>query len=92
VKSGDASVSLTKREWQLLSFFLTNPNQFFTAEDVVLPAWGPEASIEQFRTYVTRLRTKLSPFKGVCEVVNEKGKGYRLVLQQPKPPAPAPKS
>ncbi|HEY8863651.1 MAG TPA: response regulator transcription factor [Candidatus Dormibacteraeota bacterium] len=87
VKSGAADVSLTKREWQLLSFFLTNPNQFFAAVDVALPAWGPEASIEQFRTYVTRLRQKLLPFKGVCEVVNEKGKGYRLVVQQPKGPA-----
>jgi DNA-binding response OmpR family regulator len=86
VKSSDATVSLTKREWQLLSFFLTNPNQFFAAEDVVLPAWGPDSSIEQFRTYVTRLRQKLSPFKSVCEVVNEKGKGYRLLLQQPKVP------
>jgi two-component system, OmpR family, response regulator CiaR len=83
VKDGVGTASLTKREWQLLSFFLTNPNQFFAAEDVALPAWGPDASIEQFRTYVTRLRQKLSPFKGVCEVVNEKGKGYRLVVQQP---------
>jgi len=43
-------VSLTKREWQLLSFFLTNPNQFFSAEEVVLSTWGPDASIEQFRS------------------------------------------
>jgi len=84
VGSDKTSVSLTKREWQLLAFFLTNPNQLFAAEDVALPAWGPDASIEQFRTYVTRLRKKLSPFDGVCEVVNEKGKGYRLVLQPPK--------
>jgi DNA-binding response OmpR family regulator len=88
VKSTQGTASLTKREWQLLSFFLANPNQFFAAEDVALPAWGPDASIEQFRTYVTRLRQKLSPFKGVCEVVNEKGKGYRLVLQRPKSPTP----
>jgi len=84
VGSDKTTVSLTKREWQLLAFFLTNPNQLFAAEDVALPAWGPDASIEQFRTYVTRLRKKLSPFDGVCEVVNEKGKGYRLVLQPPK--------
>lgn len=83
IKGTAATVSLTKREWQLLSFFLTNPNQFFAAEDVALPAWGPEASIEQFRTYITRLRQKLVPFKGVCEIVNEKGKGYRLMLRQP---------
>jgi DNA-binding response OmpR family regulator len=86
VQNGEASASLTKREWQLLSFFLTNPNQFFAAEEVAAPAWGPEASIEQFRTYVTRLRQKLLPFKGVCEVVNEKGKGYRLVVRQPELP------
>jgi DNA-binding response OmpR family regulator len=85
VGSDTATASLTKREWQLLSFFLANPNQLFAAEDVALPAWGPDASIEQFRTYVARLRKKLSPFDGVCEVVNEKGKGYRLVLQPPKP-------
>ena len=85
VGSDQVVVSLTKREWQLLSFFLTNPNQLFAAEDIALPAWGPDASIEQFRTYVTRLRKKLSPFDGVCEVVNEKGKGYRLVLHPPKP-------
>ena len=87
VKSDEATASLTKREWQLFSFLLANPSQFFAAEDVALPAWGPEASVEQFRTYVTRLRQKLSPFKGVCEVVNEKGKGYRLVLKQPRIPA-----
>jgi DNA-binding response OmpR family regulator len=85
VKSAQASASLTKREWQLLSFFLTNPNQLFAPEDVALPAWGPDASIEQFRTYVTRLRQKLAPFKDVCELVNEKGKGYRLTLRQAQP-------
>jgi DNA-binding response OmpR family regulator len=83
VKGPEAAASLTKREWQLLSFFLTNPNQLFAPEDVALPAWGPDASIEQFRTYVTRLRKKLAPFKSVCELVNEKGKGYRLTLQEP---------
>jgi DNA-binding response OmpR family regulator len=87
VKGEDGGTSLTKREWQLLSFFLSSPNQSFTAEEVAVPAWGPDASIEQFRTYITRLRRKLSPFAGACEIVSEKGKGYRLVLRRPKPPA-----
>jgi DNA-binding response OmpR family regulator len=86
VKSTAVAASLTKREWQLLSFFLANPNQLFAAQDVALPAWGPDSSVEQFRTYVTRLRQKLAPFKNVCELVNEKGKGYRLALHQPTAP------
>ena len=64
IKGENGAVSLTQREWQLLSFFLTSPNQSFAAEEIALPAWGPDASIEQFRTYVTRLRRKLTPFAG----------------------------
>jgi DNA-binding response OmpR family regulator len=78
-----SEVSLTKREWQLLSFFLASPNQFFPATEVASQAWGPEASVEQFRSYVTRLRNKLSPFKRYCALVTEKGKGYCLVVEQP---------
>jgi DNA-binding response OmpR family regulator len=77
------TASLTKREWQLLSFFLASPNQFFAAKEVASQAWGPEASVEQFRSYVTRLRHKLLPFKPSCELVTEKGKGYCLVVEQP---------
>ena len=78
-----SAASLTKREWQLLSFFLVSPNQFFAAKEVASQAWGPEASVEQFRSYVTRLRHKLLPFKPYCALVTEKGKGYCLVVEQP---------
>jgi len=83
VTSDVATVSLTNREWQLLSFLLASPNQFFRAEEIAHRAWGPEASLEQFRSYVTRLRQKLSPFVGTCEVLTEKGRGYCLVLDVP---------
>ena len=82
VMGPEGAVHLTKRELQLLTFFLASPNQYFAAEDVALLAWGPEASVEQFRSYVTRLRQKLSPFSAYCELVTEKGRGYCLVLEQ----------
>lgn len=83
VTGTESAVSLTKREWQLLSFFLVSPNQFFSAADVASQAWGPEASVEQFRSYVTRLRHKLLPFRPYCALVTEKGKGYCLVVELP---------
>jgi DNA-binding response OmpR family regulator len=83
ISSIDGSVSFTKREWQLLSFFLTTPNQFFPAEEVASQAWGPETSVEQFRSYVTRLRRKLSSFSPYCALVTEKGKGYCLAVELP---------
>jgi DNA-binding response OmpR family regulator len=83
----EGTVALTKREWQLLSFFLVTPNQFFEAAEVASQAWGPEASVEQFRSYVARLRHKLSPFSPYCALVNEKGRGYCLVLERAPMPA-----
>jgi DNA-binding response OmpR family regulator len=83
VSGNQGTASLTKREWQLLAFFLTSPNQFFAAAEVVTNAWGPEASEEQLRSYVARLRHKLSPFKPNCTLVTEKGKGYCLVVEPP---------
>jgi DNA-binding response OmpR family regulator len=84
IKGPQGNVSLTKREWQLLSFFLTNPNQFFAAEEVALPAWGPDASIEQFRTYVTRLRQKLLPYKGCARWSTRKVRAIAWYSSSPR--------
>lgn len=77
----DRFASFTKREWQLLSFFLASPNQFFTAAELASQAWGPETSVEQFRSYVARLRQKLLPFSTDCVLVTEKGKGYCFAIE-----------
>jgi DNA-binding response OmpR family regulator len=82
VMGKEGNVHLTKREWQLLSFFLVSPNQFFTAAEVSLQAWGPDASVEQFRSYVSRIRKRLSPFSSYCRVLTQKAKGYCLAIEQ----------
>lgn len=51
-------VRFTKREWEIVSFLLTSPNQFFSAEEILAQTWGTEASTEQLRSYVTRMRQK----------------------------------
>ena len=83
VTGEEATVQLTKREWQLLSFFLSKPNQFFTAAEVTPQAWDPDSSTEQFRSYIARIRTKLTPFSKYCRLVTKKAKGYGLLVQQP---------
>ncbi|MGH7763714.1 MAG: winged helix-turn-helix domain-containing protein [Candidatus Dormibacteraceae bacterium] len=76
----EGAAHLTKREWQLLSFFLAAPNQSFAAVDAAVRAWGPDASSEQFRSYIARLRKKLQPFRSYCRLVTGKAKGYCLVI------------
>ncbi len=81
VQRGMTEVGFTKREWEVLAFFLASPNQYFRAEEILAQAWGTDASAEQLRTYITRMRQKLSPFQAWCNLVTEKGRGYCLVLE-----------
>ena len=81
VLRGETQVQFTKREWEALAFFLASPNQYFRAEEILAQTWGPDASAEQLRTYITRMRHKLSPFQAWCKLVTEKGRGYCLVLE-----------
>jgi two-component system response regulator MprA len=81
VQRGETEVGFTKREWEVLSFFLASPNQYFRAEEILAQTWGSDASAEQLRTYITRMRQKLSPFQTWCNLATEKGRGYCLVLE-----------
>ncbi|TMD09651.1 MAG: winged helix-turn-helix domain-containing protein [Chloroflexi bacterium] len=74
-------VEFTKREWEVLSFFLASPNQYFRAEEILAQTWGTDSSEEQLRTYITRMRQKLAPFQTWCKLITEKGRGYCLVLE-----------
>src|ERR1700726_547885 len=81
VQRGETEVAFTKREWEILAFFLASPNQYFRAEEILAQTWGTDASAEQLRTYLTRMRQKLSPFEAWSTLVTEKGRGYCLVLE-----------
>lgn len=76
-----ATVTLTKREWALLAFFLSKPNQFFTADELARQAWGsPDHSPDQVRGYVRRLRGKLDPLELPMRITSHQGSGYQLAL------------
>jgi DNA-binding response OmpR family regulator len=81
VQRGETEVAFTKREWEILAFFLASPNQYFRAEEILAQTWGTDASAEQLRTYITRMRQKLAPFEAWSNLITEKGRGYCLVLE-----------
>ena len=72
---------LTKREWELLSFFLANPDRYVSAIEILERAWAKDAHrSEQLRTYIGRLRAKLAPLELPFQLVTEHGRGYRFVI------------
>jgi len=78
----DAEVRFTKREWEVLAFLLASPQSYFSAEEILAQTWGTDASTEQLRSYVARMRHKLFPFKAWCQLVSEKGRGYSLFVPE----------
>ncbi len=84
ISHGAGLITLSGREWELMSFLLANPNQFFAADDLLRQAWNSNRhSAEQLRSYVARLRRKLEPLGLPCDLVSRQGRGYSLYF----PPA-----
>lgn len=75
------SLTLTRREVQLLAFLAGRPGQFYSAPQLVSLAWSaPELSAEQLRTYVVRLRRQLATLQVPARLVSEPRRGYGLVF------------
>jgi DNA-binding response OmpR family regulator len=82
VKSRRGAAMLSRREWELLSFLLTNPNQWFDAEPLARQSWrSGRHSPEQLRSYVARLRRKMAPLQLPCDILSRRGRGYCLKLE-----------
>lgn len=76
-----AHVSFTTQEWDLLAIFLSNPNRFLTAHDIIRLGWRAGAhEVEQLRTYVRRLRQKLEPLRIPFRLVSQHNRGYCLIV------------
>jgi DNA-binding response OmpR family regulator len=81
ITRGDRSATFSRRDWELLSFLLGNPGQWFSAEELVRHAWrSSRYSAEQLRSYVMRLRRKMAPLDLPFTVTSQQGRGYRFDL------------
>ena len=78
----DHSITLTKREFQLLTVLMSRPDKYFSAEQLLVEAWHdgrlPE---ESMRTYISRVRKKLKTLGNGADVVNKSRKGYTLSFE-----------
>ncbi|HEX6492125.1 MAG TPA: response regulator transcription factor [Candidatus Dormibacteraeota bacterium] len=81
ITRGERSATFSRRDWELLSFLLGNPGQWFSAQELVRHAWRTSrCSPEQLRTYVMRIRRKMAPLELPFMVTSQQGRGYRFEL------------
>jgi len=77
----ETSVSLTRREYQLLILLVTRSPNFISPNQLLVQAWHdarlPEESL---RTYIGRVRAKLHNLGVAAEIQNRPRHGYALVF------------
>jgi DNA-binding response OmpR family regulator len=73
-------VELFPKEYALLEFFATHPNQIFTADSLLQRLWSTdsESSPDTVRVTLMRMRQKLSQPEGKPLIVTLRHIGYRL--------------
>lgn len=80
LERGKTSVQLSKREFQLLEYFLRHPHQVLTHDQLhhALWEWGGEPESNALSKLVRRLRQRLKAVEAADWVETIYGMGYRL--------------
>ncbi len=73
-------VDLTKTEYQLLKFFITNENKVFSRDQILNAVWGVNAYLgdRTVDVHILRLRKVLKQFKLDKMIKTIRGSGYRF--------------
>jgi DNA-binding winged helix-turn-helix (wHTH) protein len=78
----DNSITMTKREFQILAMLMSRPDKYFSAEQLLVEAWNDDSlPKESLRTYISRVRKKLKELNAGAQVVNRSRKGYALIFK-----------
>lgn len=73
----EMEVNLTKTEYNLLVFFLSNKDKIHTRKEITQSVWESEVSLRAVDTTVSRLRKKLGPVGR--HITTRLGFGYGLM-------------
>ncbi|MGN6711840.1 response regulator transcription factor [Anaerocolumna jejuensis] len=80
IKAGDKTCSLSKRETELLEYFIRNSNQILTREMILAHVWGPDNFVEEgnLDNYIHFLRRRLKSVLSSVQIKTIHSVGYRL--------------
>lgn len=71
---GTEEINLTKSEYNLLTFLLTNRNKIFSREELIEMAWKEPVTARAVDTALSRLRKKLGKYGK--HIITRQGFGY----------------
>ncbi len=73
-------ISVVNKEFQLLEYFMTNPNQILSKEQIYDKVWGYDNEIESnnLEAYLSFIRRKLKAIESTVNIKAVRGMGYRM--------------
>ena len=82
-ESGETQILLTKKEFQLLEYFMQHPNQIVTSDQILDQLWefGAEPPSNVVAAQISLLRRKLTKYGCNDLIETVYGLGYRLQPQ-----------
>lgn len=77
---GEASIQLTKKEYEMLKLLILNKKMTITKESFIVNIWGLDSDITEnnVEAYISFIRKKLKFVKSTVKIKNIQGIGYRL--------------
>lgn len=80
IRRQDTSVDLTKKEWDLLEFFMRHPGQVLSRQEILDYVWSYESNVqaEMVDVYISYLRQKLNIDGKKNPIETVRGFGYRF--------------
>jgi DNA-binding response OmpR family regulator len=80
LRRGEKSVELTKKEWDLLEFFMRHPGQVLSRQEILDYVWSYETNVqpEMVDVYISYLRQKIRLDAKENPIETVRGFGYRL--------------
>lgn len=74
----DVEIRLPRKEFELLSYFMSQPNYIFNRDDLLNQVWEEDVYVvdRTIDVHINRIRSKLGPYREWIETV--KGVGYRF--------------
>ena len=83
MRTGDHSVKLTNKEYQLMELFMLHPGHVFSTEHLMDKIWGydTESDLDVVWTHIGFVRKKLRKLDTNVEIRTMRGAGYALEVK-----------
>ncbi len=84
LRCGDRSVTLSRKEFDLMALLLQNGQQVITKEQILLKVWGYDSAAEDnsVEVYISFLRRKLEHLHSRVRIKTRRSVGYCLEVAQ----------